>query len=88
MHVQGTSYRENLEDTLALLYNAEKAFPLVEGYISSARIAVARSWMDMQIDRAAAMEERALEICQGPEPNLASKLCISSQDSIPSSCVR
>jgi len=79
-----TSSRESLkfkEDTLALLYNVERALPLVEGYISSARIVVARSLMDMQIERAAAVEEHALEICQ----NLASSPCIS-QDKTSSSC--
>lgn len=72
------SSRESLkfkEDTLSMLYDVENALPLVEGYTSSARTVVARSLMDMQIDGAAAMEERVLEILH----NLISKPYISSQ---------
>ncbi|KAF8807984.1 hypothetical protein BYT27DRAFT_7223736 [Phlegmacium glaucopus] len=86
-HIQATSSRQNLkfkEDALALLHNVEKAIPLAEGYISSASIVVARSLMDMQIERAAAMEERVLEICQ----NLISSPSIPSQDKTSFSCER
>lgn len=78
-HIEATSSQKSpkfKEDTLALLYNVEKALPLVEEYVSSARIVVARSLMDMQIDRAAAMEAHILEICQ----DLTSSPCISIQD--------
>ena len=84
-HMQVTSSRGSLkfrEDTLSLLYNVEKSLPLVEGYISSTRIVVARSLMDMQIDRVAAMEERVFEICQ----NLTSDSY--NRDKTSSSCQR
>ncbi|KAF8167459.1 hypothetical protein B0H34DRAFT_792182 [Crassisporium funariophilum] len=86
------SFRANVkfkEDTFDLLRNVESAVPSVEDYTSSAMTVVARSIMDMQVDRAVALEEQALELLRTGTPELkcaavarGSNHHLSEQDSV------
>ncbi|KAJ3509696.1 hypothetical protein NLJ89_g5081 [Agrocybe chaxingu] len=70
---QPSSYRETLkfrEDTFDLLFNVKKAItsPEVQDHILSASIVVARSLMDMQVDRAHSLEAELLAALETGKP--------------------
>ncbi|KDR85620.1 hypothetical protein GALMADRAFT_132294 [Galerina marginata CBS 339.88] len=72
---QYSLFRQNLrfrEDTFDLLHNVNLAIPTVKEYILSASIVVARSLMDMQMERAIALEEELLEVLETGHPGPSS----------------
>ena len=69
--LQPNAFREKLkfkEDALDLLFNVQKAVPSVEGYILSVSIVIARSLLDMQMDRAVVLENELLTVLDSGQP--------------------
>jgi hypothetical protein len=72
---QPSTLREKLkfkEDAFDLLFNVQKAVPSVEGHVLSVSIVIARSLLDMQMDRAVAMESELLTVLESGQPGPAS----------------
>lgn len=68
---QPNTFREKLkfkEDTFDLLFNVQKAVPSVEGHVLSVSIVIARSLLDMQMDRALALESELLTVLESGQP--------------------
>jgi len=68
---QPNAFREKLkfkEDAFDLLFNVQKAVPSVEGHVLSVSVVIARSLLDMQMDRAVALESELLTVLESGQP--------------------
>lgn len=68
---QPNTFREKLkfkEDAFDLLFNVQKAVPSVQGHVLSVSVVIARSLLDMQMDRAVALESELLTVLESGQP--------------------